>query len=210
MMDLYNLTKYNARLQADHSCSPSNKKTSPIDSMSMGLFFEYGRFEPKELNFTLLFDSEYPQRDFDISKFLYDLNQESSVKIGPIEYKGAFVAEKGNEGLFRGELQVKGIVLALEDEVTKTGTSITVDNKNRQSTPVTLIATGAVTINGLSEKPIKTTGGVTIHDDGRILKPDGTNGSNLVEFEEFPHLKEGVNTITSTGSITIKYRPRLI
>ena len=212
MIYLYNLSAYGARLTDSWALSISKQKIEQMDVMSLNLVYEEKGYNPKSLEFELVFDNpDRDTRELNVSSFIADLYETGEVQKGQYSYRGQFEAS-ANRKKERIFLTVKGLVVQEGEEnyLTVNGNK-TIVLLGTQPVPITVSFTSAqtLTING---QEIKTTGACSIMSDGRILTSSGENGSILVtKMEKFPVLKNGENNISITSSsnpVTIKYRLR--
>ncbi len=202
MMDLLELENYNARLLAGWSLGAPNREKSIITTMSLGLVLDEGKSIPRPFSCAVLFEGEGRNVEKAISKFIGDFG--NKVALGSYTLNGRFQFSRGTEERGRGLLEITGEVIVSLEKITLSLSSGTHTITNDyQEVPVTLIFSGAGSFEDIS-----VSGAVTIHDDGRIIKPNNTNGSALVTMTKFPRLKHGTNIITTTG-VTLEYRPRL-
>lgn len=197
MINLHNLDKHHAVL-TEFKTPEYEKKDGK----------ETGRVN---LVFSLAFYSEdYGKREREISRFIQAIREEELVFRG-VTYEGELaVKERATISPGVEEITCEGSAFrVLTRETLEITGERTILNRGNWEVPCTVIATKACEVSGLTEKPIKVTGAVTITDDGRLLRPDGSNGSALVEFWQFPYLKAGMNTVRTTAPITLTYRGRL-
>ena len=202
MMDLLELENYNARLLAGWSLGAPNREKSIITTMSLGLVLDEGKSIPRPFSCAVLFEGEGKNVEKAISKFIGDFGNE--IALGSYTLNGRFQFSRAAEERGRGLLEITGEVIVSLEKITLSFSSGTHTIINEyQEVPVTLTFPEAGSFNDISVN-----GAVTIHEDGRILKPDDTNGSILVTLTKFARLKHGTNVITTTG-VTLEYRPRL-